>query len=179
MSGELGSEIRSLLEEHTALIPDFPEPGVLFRDIFPLIAHGPAFKQLVKILASHYDGSIDAIAGLESRGFILGAPVAVELGIGMIPVRKAGKLPGEVIGMDYVLEYGTARIEVQPSLIHPGERILILDDVLATGGTARAAIDLIEQCGATVSAVAVLLELAELQGRERLSGVTVESAMLA
>lgn len=162
----LAEVIRTNLRE----IPDYPEPGVLFRDITPLLAHGPVFADVIKTLADHYRGSIDAVAGLESRGFILAAPMAVELGIGMITVRKAGKLPPPVIGVSYELEYGSARLEVRPETIVPGERILIVDDVLATGGTAKAAIDLIAQSGGTVTGLAILMELLGLGGREKLAG---------
>ncbi|WP_165214866.1 adenine phosphoribosyltransferase [Schaalia sp. ZJ1691] len=178
MSGELGQEIADLLDEHIGLTPDFPEPGVLFRDISPLVANGPVFAKLVRLLAERYEGQVDAVAGLESRGFILGAPVAAELGVGMITVRKAGKLPGEVYGVDYALEYGTARIEIQPSLVAKGQRVLILDDVLATGGTASAAVELLRYCGAEVAGLTVLLELEEFNGRLQLPGIRVESALL-
>ncbi len=180
MSGELGSHIGGLVSENLGLIEDFPEPGVLFRDITPLIANGPAFKELIERLASHYEGRIDAVAGLESRGFILGAPLATELGVGMLTIRKAGKLPGEVIGIDYALEYGTARMEIRPESVVPGSRVLVIDDVLATGGTASASVRLLRECGAEVVSVAVLLELEVFPGRAVLSdiGVTVESALL-
>ena len=166
-----------LVMSHLREIPDFPEPGVLFRDITPLLADGQAFAELIDGLADHYRGRIDAVAGLESRGFILAAPLAVRLGIGMITVRKGGKLPGPVIGLDYALEYGTARMEMHPESVHEGQRVLIIDDVLATGGTANAAVRLLRQCGASVEAVAVLLELDALGGRSVLSDVTVESAL--
>ena len=141
------------------------------------MANGPAFKELVELIGSRYEGRIDAVAGLESRGFILGAPVATELGLGMLTIRKAGKLPGHVIGVDYSLEYGSARMEIHPESVVPGSRVLVIDDVLATGGTAGAAVELIRQCGADVAAVAVLLELTDLKGRERLRGITVETAL--
>ena len=166
-----------LVMSHLREIPDFPEPGVLFRDITPLLADGQAFAALVEGLADHYRGRIDAIAGLESRGFILAAPLAVRLGVGMITVRKGGKLPGPVIGVDYSLEYGSARMEIRPQTVREGQRVLIIDDVLATGGTARAAVDLLEQCGASVEAIAVLLELKDLDGRSKLDGITVETAL--
>lgn len=180
MSGELGTHVGELVEQNLGLVPDFPEPGVLFRDITPLIANGPVFKELVEILAARYAGRIDAVAGLESRGFILGAPLATELGIGMLTIRKAGKLPGHVIGVDYALEYGTARMEIRPESVRPGSRVLVVDDVLATGGTAAASVELLRRCGAEVETVAVLLELEAFTGREVLAakGVATESALL-
>ena len=176
MIGELGDRIATLVQDNLVEIPDFPEPGVLFRDITGLFANGPAFKELVELIGARYAGRIDAVAGLESRGFILGAPVAAELGLGMLTIRKAGKLPGEVIGVDYSLEYGSARMEIRPQSVREGQRVLIIDDVLATGGTARAAVDLLNQCGASVEALAVLMELDGLNGRSKLDGVTVETA---
>lgn len=180
MSGELGAHIGELVDSNLGLVQDFPEPGVLFRDITPLIANGPAFKELIEMLAERYRGSVDAIAGLESRGFILGAPLAAELGVGMLTIRKAGKLPGHVIGVDYDLEYGSARMEIRPESVTPGSRVLVIDDVLATGGTAAASVDLLRQCGAQVSTVAVLLELEAFDGREKLAehDVVTESALL-
>ncbi|MDT3767696.1 adenine phosphoribosyltransferase [Gleimia hominis] len=178
MSGEFPQEIAQLITENLREIPDFPEPGVLFRDITPLLANGPAFSRLIEVLAEHYEGRIDAVAGLESRGFILAAPLATRLGIGMITVRKAGKLPGPVIGVDYALEYGSARMELRPETVKAGQRVLILDDVLATGGTSAAAVELVRQCGAEVVSVAVLLELAALGGRKKLEGLTVESGVV-
>ncbi|MBF0958556.1 adenine phosphoribosyltransferase [uncultured Actinomyces sp.] len=177
MIGELGDRVATLVQDNLVEIPDFPEPGVLFRDITGLFANGPAFKELVELIGARYAGRIDAVAGLESRGFILGAPVAAELGLGMLTIRKAGKLPGDVIGVDYSLEYGSARMEIRPQTVHEGQRVLIIDDVLATGGTARAAVDLLEQCGASVEALAVLLELEGLNGRSKLDGITVETAL--
>ena len=167
-----------LVLSHLREIPDFPEPGVLFRDITPLLADGGAFTELVDGLADHYRGRIDAVAGLESRGFILAAPLAVRLGIGMITVRKGGKLPGPVIGMDYALEYGTARMELRPDSVVGGSRVLVIDDVLATGGTAAASVALIEQAGGRVESVCMLMELSGLGGRDRLRGREVESVVI-
>jgi len=177
MSHELGPRVAELVTSNLREIPDFPEPGVLFRDITPLLANGPAFSELIGLLARRYGGRIDAVAGLESRGFILAAPLATQLGIGMLTIRKAGKLPGPVIGVDYALEYATARMELRPDSVTPGDRVLVVDDVLATGGTANASVQLLRRCGADVAAVSVLLELEELGGRSRLQGLTVESAV--
>ena len=179
MSAELGAEVSELVRTHLREVQDFPEEGVLFRDITPLLADGNAFAELIRLLADHYRGRIDAVAGLESRGFILAAPLATALGIGMITVRKGGKLPGPVIGIDYELEYGTARMELNPGLVEEGARVLVVDDVLATGGTAAASVRLLEQCGAKVEAVAILLELEDLGGRSRLEPqVKVETAVV-
>lgn len=173
----LPATLTRLVADNLREIPDFPEPGVLFRDITPLLANGPAFGELINGLAEHYRGRIDAVAGLESRGFILAAPLAVRLGIGMLTVRKGGKLPGPVIGVDYALEYGTARMELRPETVRAGDRVLIIDDVLATGGTASASIKLLEQAGATVEAICMLLELTGLGGREKLPGRSIDSVV--
>lgn len=164
----LPQALTELVDSRIRDVPDFPEPGVLFRDITPLLADGHAFSTLIRTLADFYRGKIDAVAGLESRGFILAAPLAVELGIGMITIRKAGKLPGAVFGVDYNLEYGTARMEVHPEIVKEGQRVLIIDDVLATGGTAKAAIDLVERSGGKVAGLCMLLELTDLGGRTKL-----------
>lgn len=171
-------DLTELVRSHVREIPDFPAPGVLFRDITPLLADGDAFGALIRGLADKYRGEVDAVAGLESRGFILAAPLAVELGVGMITVRKAGRLPGPVIGVDYALEYGTARMELRPETVVAGQRVLVLDDVLATGGTGAAAVDLVERSGGEVVALAMLLELAALGGRSKLDGYQVDSVLV-
>lgn len=177
MDNRLDPEIARLVEENLRLVPDFPSEGVLFRDVTPLFANGPEFSELVDLLAERYSGKIDMVAGLESRGFILAAPLATRLGIGMIAVRKAGKLPGPVIGIDYSLEYGSARLELQPESVPAGARVLIFDDVLATGGTAKASVDLLQECGAKVVEIAVLLELVDLKGITRVESVPFVSAV--
>ena len=174
----LPAELTELVLDNLREIPDFPEPGVLFRDITPLLANGEAFATLIDGLAGHYRGRIDAVAGLESRGFILAAPLAVRLGIGMLTVRKGGKLPGPVVGVDYDLEYGTARMELRPETVVPGQRVLVIDDVLATGGTASASISLLERAGAKIEAVCMLLELAGLSGRAKLPGRSIDSVVV-
>lgn len=173
----LPQALTELVDSRIRDVPDFPEPGVLFRDITPLLADGHAFATLIRTLADFYRGKIDAVAGLESRGFILAAPLAVELGIGMITIRKAGKLPGVVFGVDYNLEYGTARMEVHPEIVKEGQRVLIIDDVLATGGTAKAAIDLVERSGGNVAGLCMLLELTELAGRKKLGDYECHSVV--
>lgn len=173
----LNPRVAELIVENLREVPDFPAPGVLFRDITPLLANGPAFRELIGLLAEAYRGKIDAVAGLESRGFILAAPLAAELGIGMIAVRKAGKLPGPVIGVDYDLEYGKARLELREETVHEGQRVLIVDDVLATGGTAAAAVELLGQVGAKVEGLLLLMELKDLHGREKLPGQDITAAV--
>lgn len=172
------ADVVELVESHVREVQDFPAPGVLFRDITPLIADPTAFSSLIEILANHYRGRVDAVAGLESRGFILGAPLAVALGVGMVTVRKAGRLPGPVVGVDYDLEYGSARMELQPFTVKDGQRILVIDDVLATGGTANAAFELIRQAGGIPAALCILLELESLGGRARLgSDIPIDAVL--
>ena len=154
-------------------VPDFPEPGIVFKDITPLLADHTAFADVVAALAAPGRGAdgapaVDKVLGMESRGFILGAPVALALGVGFVPVRKAGKLPRETHGVSYALEYGEATLEVHRDALEPGDRVLLVDDVLATGGTARATVELVERCGGHVHAVAMLMELGFLNGREAL-----------
>ncbi|MBM7169407.1 adenine phosphoribosyltransferase [Streptomyces sp. G44] len=151
-------------------VPDYPKPGVVFKDITPLLADPVAFGALTGVLA---DLSVrfgaTKIVGLEARGFILGAPVAVRAGLGFIPVRKAGKLPGATLKQSYDLEYGSAEIEVHAEDLAPGDRVMVIDDVLATGGTAAASLELIRRSGAQVAGVAVLMELGFLEGRRKLA----------
>ncbi len=156
-------------------IADFPQPGILFRDITPLLAEGPLFHQLIDALQRHYQGRIDAVVAIESRGFIFGAPLAYALGVGIVPVRKAGKLPFATHSAAYALEYGEATLEIHVDAIGPGQRILLVDDLLATGGTVRAAADLIEGLGAEIAGVFVLAELSALGGRDRLGAYDVRS----
>ncbi|HEU5144425.1 MAG TPA: adenine phosphoribosyltransferase [Dermatophilaceae bacterium] len=158
-------------------IPDFPQEGVVFKDYTPLIADGAAFATVVADIAERYRGDIDVVVGIEARGFILGAAVAYELGLGMVPVRKAGKLPGETLLESYTLEYGTAEIEVHSDAFTPGQRVLVIDDVLATGGTAAATCQLVERAGAVVAGVDVILELAFLHGRDRLGDRPVRAIL--
>jgi adenine phosphoribosyltransferase len=153
-------------------VPDYPQPGVTFKDITPLLADGWAFRAVIDELAQTY-GPVDKVAGIEARGFILAAPVAVRLGAGFVPIRKKGKLPGATFAEDYQLEYGTATIEVLADAFDPGDRVLIIDDVLATGGTARASVDLVQRAGAKVAGIAVLLELSFLPGRAKLADLPV------
>jgi adenine phosphoribosyltransferase len=157
-------------------VPDYPQPGVVFKDITPLLADGEAFSAVVDALAAEF-GPVDKVAGIEARGFILAAPVATRLCAGFVPIRKKGKLPGATLAQDYQLEYGTATVEVLTDAFDPGDRVLVIDDVLATGGTARATADLVHRAGARVTGIAVLLELSFLGGRARLTDLPV-SALL-
>lgn len=158
-------------------IPDFPQPGILFRDITPLLRDPAAFRQVTAALAERFRGRVDAVAGIESRGFIFGAPLAAELGVGFLPIRKAGKLPGDKLALEYALEYGTSTLEIHTDAVRPGERILLVDDLLATGGTARAAAGLIEAVGGKVEGIAFLIELLFLQGRTALEGHDVHALL--
>ncbi|MDB5349427.1 MAG: apt [Planctomycetota bacterium] len=164
------------LREHIRDIPDFPKPGIMFKDITPLLGHPEAFRASIDRLAQAFsDQKLDAIAAAEARGFIFGAPLALALNVGFIPIRKPGKLPYATIAMEYQLEYGHDRLEVHSDALKPGNRVLLLDDVLATGGTMRACCDLIQQTGAEVAACAFILELDFLKGRERLEPYEVFS----
>lgn len=164
-------------------VPDFPEPGVLFKDIAPLLADADGFAAVVEALAESGRGPdgrvvVDKVVGMEARGFILAAPVALALGVGFVPVRKAGKLPHATHSVDYALEYGDAVLEIHADALGPGERVLLVDDVLATGGTARATAGLVARCGAEVAGFAVLMELIVLAGREQVGEMPV-TALLA
>ncbi len=169
----MGTEIdlRQRLTDLIVDVPDWPQPGVMFKDITPLLADHAAFQATVQSLAepgrAGADVIVDKVVGIEARGFILAAPVALALGAGFVPVRKAGKLPREVRSASYSLEYGEATIEIHADALNPGDRVLIVDDVLATGGTVAATCALVEQAGATVVAVSVLMELSFLGGRTK------------
>jgi adenine phosphoribosyltransferase len=157
------------LSEYIRNIPDFPQPGIQFKDITTLLNNGPAFQQVSQMLIDRYrEHAIDVVIGIESRGFIFGAPVAYGLGIGLVPIRKPGKLPAETYHMEYELEYGTNTIEIHRDAFQPGARVLIIDDLLATGGTMAAACTLVEKMGGTVVELAFLIELTFLNGRDKL-----------
>ncbi len=172
----MARDLRPLIRD----IPDHPTPGIMFRDITPLLADGAAFADTVEAFAApHRDAqgaaTVRAVVGIEARGFILAAPVAVALGVGFVPIRKSGKLPHTTVGAAYDLEYGQAEVEIHTDGLTSGDRVLLVDDVLATGGTAAAACRLIAQLGGEVAEVAVLIELAALGGRARLDGPGVRS----
>jgi adenine phosphoribosyltransferase len=178
-------------------VPDFPSPGIVFRDLTPVFADGVAFRRMVDGLASPSgvdpraaavaepdihsagDPGFDVVVGVEARGFLLAAAVALDAGVGVVPVRKAGKLPRERIAADYALEYGAATLELHTDAIRPGQRVLVVDDVLATGGTLQAAIALVERLGGVVTAVSVVIELTALGGRERIRPHTVHALWTA
>jgi adenine phosphoribosyltransferase len=171
--GDVEELIRSLVRD----VPDYPSPGILFKDITPLLADGAAFAAVVDALvAQHPPGSIDKVAGIEARGFILAAPVAYHLGVGFVPMRKKGKLPYRTFETSYTLEYASATIEVHCDGFAPGERVLVVDDVLATGGTAVAALDLVSQAGATAVGLSFLIELSALGGRATVAESPTELA---
>ena len=166
----------SWVREHIRDIADYPRPGVTFRDITPLLGNPAAFGRAVDDLVSGFhDVAVDRVVGVESRGFILAAPVAYRLRAGFVPVRKAGKLPWAVAREEYELEYGTDKLEIHRDAIHPAERVLIIDDVLATGGTAEATARLVHTLGGDIVGIGVLIELADLGGRARLAAHRVES----
>jgi len=169
-------EVAALIGATIRDVPDYPEQGVVFKDITPLLADGAAFGAVVDALAAGHS-QIDKVAGIEARGFILAAPVACRLGAGFVPVRKQGKLPGPTHVQSYQLEYGMATIEVHTDAFRPGERVLIVDDVLATGGTAAATAELVQRSGAQIAAVTVLIELSFLGGRASLRGLDVRSLL--
>jgi adenine phosphoribosyltransferase len=156
-------------------VTDFPEPGILFKDITPVLADREAFTTLIDDLSEPFVGRVDKVAGIEARGFILATPVAEELRTGFVPIRKPGKLPWSVVREDYELEYGQDALEVHQDAVKPGDRVLIVDDVLATGGTAAAAVRLLRRIGADVVALAVFIELGFLDGRAALEDVELHS----
>jgi adenine phosphoribosyltransferase len=169
-----GGAAQRTIERLAALVrdvPDFPQPGIVFKDITPLLADDDAFSSAIDLIVVHYGrGNVDKVVGIEARGFILASPVAYHFGAGFVPVRKAGKLPWESEREEYALEYGTAVLEIHRDAIAPGERVLIVDDVLATGGTAHATAKLVERLGGKVIGIACLIELGFLNGRDALDG---------
>jgi adenine phosphoribosyltransferase len=166
-----------LISDLTAVVPDFPKLGITFRDLTPVFADGPALRIITDALAAPFAGRIDAVAGVEARGFVLAAAAAYALGVGVLIIRKPGKLPQEVLSESYDLEYGSATLQVQPSTLPEGARVLILDDVLATGGTLSASTKLIERAGWVVAGVSVVLELTDLGGRDALPGREIRSLL--
>ncbi len=163
-------DLESLLRSRIVDVPDFPTPGIVFKDISPLLADHVAFAGAVDAIVAHYGrGNVDKVVGIEARGFLLAAPVAYHFGAGFVPVRKAGKLPGATHEAAYALEYGEAVLQVHQDAFAPGERVLVVDDVLATGGTATAAVRLVQAAGATPVGLSVLLELGFLAGRAALA----------
>ncbi|MDD5477027.1 MAG: adenine phosphoribosyltransferase [Candidatus Omnitrophica bacterium] len=166
----------SLLEKSIRNIPDFPKPGILFRDVTTLIQNKEAFKKAVDLLAKRYKAKgFDKVVGVEARGFIFGAAVAYKIGAGFVPVRKKGKLPSKTISTTYQLEYGTDTLEIHQDAIAPGEKVLIIDDLLATGGTVKAATELVSQLGGNIAEIAFVIELVDLKGKDKLKEYPVYS----
>jgi adenine phosphoribosyltransferase len=167
-------ELRAKIRE----IPDFPKPGILFYDITTLLKDPAAYRAAIDaMLEPHVDKKIDIVVGMESRGFIFSAPMAYQLNAGLVPVRKLGKLPAETISVEYALEYGSNTLEVHRDAISPGQRVLIVDDLLATGGTVRGTVDLVQRLQGEIAGLAFLVELAFLKGRERLGEYAVSSVV--
>jgi adenine phosphoribosyltransferase len=167
------------LERLIRTIPDYPKPGILFRDITTLLANGPGFREVIHRFADRYAGQrVDKVAGIEARGFILGGALAERLGAGFVPIRKRGKLPWETIGHDYELEYGTDRVEVHRDAVSPGEKVVLIDDLIATGGTARAGLALLRRLGATVVEACFVIDLPDLGGRKKLEAEGVKVVTL-
>ena len=165
-TADLASKIRD--------VPDFPKPGILFKDITTLLKDGPSYKAAIDALLERVRGKrVDVVVGMESRGFIFAAPIAYALGVGFVPVRKLGKLPADVVSVEYDLEYGSATLEMHKDAIAPGARVLIVDDLLATGGTVAGTIELVKQLQGEIVALAFLIELKFLKGRERLEGYDI------
>ncbi len=159
-------------------VPDFPKPGIGFKDITTLLIDGPAFREAVDLLAERFQNQeIKKVVGIESRGFVFGSVIAYKWGVGFVPVRKPGKLPAETISEEYDLEYGTDSLEIHRDAITPGEKVLIVDDLLATGGTAQATVNLINRLGGEIAGIAFLIELSFLNGRQKLNGYDVLSLM--
>jgi adenine phosphoribosyltransferase len=166
------------LKRHIRDVPDFPKPGILFRDITPLLANQEAFSESVQKLAEPWqDMAIDAVAAVEARGFLFAGPLALELGVGLLPVRKPGKLPADTISYKYDLEYGSDTLEMHKGIVMPQSRVLVIDDVLATGGTAEACVKLLESAQAVVVGCSFLVELKDLGGRERLGDHRIETVL--
>jgi adenine phosphoribosyltransferase len=168
------ADLASLILTHIRDVPDYPKPGILFKDITPLLADAAAFRAVIDGLAGTF-GSVDKVVGIEARGFILAAPVACRLGAGFVPVRKKGKLPSATHTEEYDLEYGSAVLEVHQDAFAPGDRVLVVDDVLATGGTAAATARLVTRGGAKVAGLAFLMELSFLSGRDKLPDLEARS----
>jgi adenine phosphoribosyltransferase len=170
MANELPPDLRALIRD----VPDFPEPGVLFRDITPLLQNATAYRYAIDELTRRVEPMRpDAVVGIESRGVLFGAPIAYNLGLPFVPVRKAGKLPAERMSVEFALEYGEGQLDIHADALAPGQSVVIVDDLLATGGTAEAAAKLVERLGAEVQGLAFLVELASLGARARLRGYRV------
>ena len=171
-------KLAELVASRVLDVPDFPKPDIVFKDLMPLFADGAVFHQVIDGIVAHYGaGSFDVVAGVEARGFVVAAAIAYATGTGVVPIRKAGKLPRATHSVSYALEYGEATLEVHRDAFTAGQRVLVVDDVLATGGTAVAALDLVERAGGTIAGFTVLLELGFLDGRKRLAPRTVHALL--
>lgn len=178
LTGALTPEREHWLKQFVRSLPDFPQPGILFRDITPLLQNSETMRFTLEAIAARYrNANIQKVVGIESRGFIFGVPIAYLLGVGFAPVRKQGKLPAETMSIEYSLEYGSAALEIHKDALKPGERALIVDDLLATGGTAAATRQLVEQVGGVAISLAFVIELTALKGREKLPGADVFSLL--
>ncbi len=166
------------LKSYIRAVPDFPESGILFRDITPLLQDVNAFRNVINVFADRYRNSrIDAVVAVESRGFVFGAPLAYEMGVPIVPARKEGKLPAATHRAEYTLEYGKAAMEIHVDAVAPGQRVLLLDDLLATGGTLEASAKLVEMAGGVIQDIGVVIELLDLQGRRRLDNYEIFSLL--
>ncbi len=173
-SNDTAATLRTVIRD----IPDFPKPGILFKDITPILANPALMRATVAWFAERFAGqTIDAVVGMESRGFLFGAPLAMELGAAFVPARKPGKLPYNTIGVEYDLEYGSARLEMHVDAFQPGARVLVVDDLLATGGTAMATCELVRKLGGEVVSCCFVVELGFLDGRQKLDGIDVQSIL--
>lgn len=178
VQGDSGPAMARLVASRVFDVPDFPKPGVVFKDLTPLFADGDVFREVIDaIIDYHGRGSFDVVVGIEARGFVIAAAIAYATGLGVVPVRKAGKLPRAAYAASYALEYGEATLEVHQDSFTTGHRILVVDDVLATGGTAQTTLDLVERAGGTVAGFTVLMELSFLKGRQRLGPCPVHALL--
>ncbi len=171
-AGDLAAKIKAIIRD----VPDFPKKGIIFKDITPLLADHAAFSEMIKHFAAQFKSAgITKVLGIEARGFLLAAPIALELGAGLVPIRKKGKLPYKTVAASYALEYGFDTLEVHEDAVKSGEKVLIVDDVLATGGTAGAVCSLVESLGGEVAGIAMMIELEFLNGRSKLAGRNIYS----
>jgi adenine phosphoribosyltransferase len=176
-TGDNGHGVAELIASHVVDVPDFPKAGVVFKDLSPLFADGAALRGTIDAIVSHYGDSYDVVAGIEARGFLMAGAIAYATGRGVVPIRKAGKLPRQTHSATYDLEYGSATLEVHTDAFVAGHRVLVVDDVLATGGTAAATLNLVEQTGGIVAGFVVLVELSFLNGRQALPGRSVHALL--
>jgi adenine phosphoribosyltransferase len=180
--GDSGAAVAALVAGGVVDVQDFPKPGIVFKDLTPLFAEGARFRAIIDAIVAHYSTAeghkFDVVVGVEARGFVIAAAVAYASGVGVVPVRKAGKLPRVAYSASYALEYGQATLEISDGAFVAGERVLVVDDVLATGGTAEATLELVEQAGGTVCGITFLMELGFLDGRARLTGRDVHTLMV-